>query len=73
MFSSALATSAVSCSKLVTTASSAEKAGIDREKIYVVSVMPCVGKKYEKRIDECFMYRDQNNCKRVYEEIIKLK
>lgn len=30
-------------------------------------------KKYEKRIDECFMYRDQNNCKRVYDEILKLK
>lgn len=30
-------------------------------------------KKYEKRIDNCFMYRDQNNCKRVYDEIIKLK
>lgn len=30
-------------------------------------------KKYEKRISECFMYRDQNNCKRVYDEIMKLK
>ena len=29
-------------------------------------------KKYSKRIDDCFMYRDQNNCKRVYDEIIKL-
>lgn len=29
-------------------------------------------KKYEKRINNFFMYHDQNNCKRVYDEIIKL-
>jgi CDP-glycerol glycerophosphotransferase (TagB/SpsB family) len=29
-------------------------------------------KKYEKRIDKFYKYRDKNNCKRVYEEIKKL-
>lgn len=30
-------------------------------------------KKYEKRIDNFFAYTDKNNCKRIYEEIIKLE
>lgn len=29
--------------------------------------------KYRKRIDETFPFSDQNNCQRVYEEILKLK
>lgn len=28
--------------------------------------------KYQKRVDDFFCYRDQNNCQRVYEEILKL-
>lgn len=28
--------------------------------------------KYEKRIDDFFVYRDKNNCKRIYEEILNL-
>jgi division protein CdvB (Snf7/Vps24/ESCRT-III family) len=28
--------------------------------------------KYIKRVDNTFAYTDRNNCKRVYEEILKL-
>ena len=28
--------------------------------------------KYKKRVDKFFMYKDENNCKRVYDEILKL-
>ena len=28
--------------------------------------------KYKKRVDSTFVYQDKNNCKRVYEEILKL-
>lgn len=30
-------------------------------------------KKYEKRIDDFFAFTDRNNCKRIYEEILKLE
>jgi len=29
--------------------------------------------KYLKRIDDFYTYNDKNNCKRVHEEILKLK
>ena len=32
-----------------------------------------IEKKYQERINKFYKYHDQNNCKRVYEEILKLK
>ena len=31
-----------------------------------------MSEKYKKRVDEFFIFKDNNNCQRIYEEIIKM-